>query len=174
MTTLATPRLFLCPHEPWDSAALVRGLNNFNVSQWTARIPFPYGPPDAEAFLAICRERHEGVLRLAITRMSQLIGGIGIEAGEIGYWLAEDHWGKGYGTEAAQAITDHAFEAMELSSLQARYRIGNDASRRILLGLGFAERGEQAGYSKATGGETVVMRLELSRDAWMKAKERRP
>ncbi len=173
MTTIATPRLFLCPHEPWDADALVRGLNNFNVAQWTARVPHPYGMADAQAFLLMCRDKTPNVLRLAITRTSQLIGGIGIEGGEIGYWLAEEQWGKGYGSEAAAAVTDYAFEAMELPSLQARYRIGNAASRRILLGLGFAELGEIKSHSKATGGETVVMRLELSRAAWEQARERR-
>lgn len=173
MTILATPRLFLCPHEPWDAAALVRGLNNFNVSQWTARVPFPYGMSDAESFLRLCREKSTGVARFAITRMNQLIGGIGVEAGEIGYWLAEEHWGKGYGTEAARAVTDYGFEVMQLPQLLARYRIGNEASRRILLGLGFAELGETKGYSKATGGETLVMQLELGRAAWEQAKERR-
>ena len=173
MTTFATPRLFLCPHEPWDGAALVRELNNFNVSQWTARIPFPYGPADAQGFLGLCRETSAGVLRLAITHQAALIGGIGVEAGEIGYWLAEAQWGKGYATEAAQAVTDHAFEAMGLERVVARYRIGNEASRRILLGLGFTELGEEDELSKATGGATRVMKLELLTAAWAKAVERR-
>ena len=172
MTAITTPRLLLCPHEPWDGDALVRELNNFNVSQWTARIPFPYGPADAQAFLNLCRETRPDVQRFAITRNGGLIGGIGVEAGEIGYWLAEAQWGKGYATEAAQAVTDHAFEVMGLERMVARYRLGNEASRRILLGLGFAEIGEEDGVSKATGGATRVMKLELTA-AWAKAVERR-
>ncbi len=173
MTTFVTPRLLLCPHEPWDGDALVRGLNNFNVSQWTARIPFPYRPADAQSFLDLCREAEANVLRLAITREAALIGGISIEDGEIGYWLAEGQWGKGYATEAAHVVTDHAFEVMGLQRMVARYRLGNEASRRILLGLGFMELGEDAGVSKATGGATTVMKLELSPAAWAKARERR-
>jgi hypothetical protein len=68
------------------------------------------------------------------------------------------------------AVTDYAFEAMELPSLRARYRIGNAASRRILAGTGLCELGEIKSHSKATGGETVVMRLELSRAAWEQAR----
>ena len=173
MTTFATSRLLLCPHEPWDGDALVRGLNIFKVSQWTSRIPFPYGPADAQAFLALCREATADVLRLAITYQAALIGGISVEAGEIGYWLAENHWGKGYATEAAQAVTDHAFEVMGLQRMVARYRLGNEASRRILLGLGFTEQGEADGFSKATGGATRVMTLELSSTGWAAARERR-
>ena len=173
MTTFATSRLLLCPHEPWDGDALVRGLNNFNVSQWTARVPFPYGPADAQSFLGLCRETKADVLRLAITREAALIGGIGVEDGEIGYWLAETQWGKGFATEAAHAVTDHAFEVLGLERMVARYRLGNEASRRILLGLGFTELGEADGFSKATGSATRVMTLELTAAARAKAMERR-
>ena len=173
MTTITTPRLLLCPHEPRDGAALVRELNNFNVSQWTARIPFPYGPADAQDFLALCSQIDPSVKRFAITRNGGLIGSIGVEAGEIGYWLAEAYWGKGYATEAARAVTDHAFEVMGLERMVARYRIGNEASRRILLGLGFTELGEEDEFSKATGDATQVMKLELTAAAWAKAVERR-
>ena len=57
--------------------------------------------------------------------------------------------------------------------MQADYTIGNQASRRILLGLGFVERGEAKAFSKAVGGETNVMRLELTMAAWAAATERR-
>ena len=56
MIAIATSRLHLSRHEPWDVDALVRGLNNLNVSKWLARVPFPYGRADALAFLALCRE----------------------------------------------------------------------------------------------------------------------
>jgi RimJ/RimL family protein N-acetyltransferase len=173
MSSIATPRLLLRPYQAADSAALVRELNNFAVSQWTARIPFPYGPGDAEDFLKLCREEAHGNLRLAVSREGALIGGIGVEADEIGYWLAESHWGKGYGTEAARAVSDHAFEAMRLERMVARYRLGNEASRRILDGLGFSEIGVEDGVSKATGGATRVMKLELNSAKWAEARERR-
>ena len=173
MTGIATQRLLLRPYEGRDATALVRGLNNFNVSQWTSEIPYPYGVTDAEAFLAAANQLNAGELRLAITHCDELIGGALIEAGEIGYWLAETHWGKGYGTEAARAITDHGFETLGLTALQADYGIGNHASRRILLGLGFVERGEAKGFCKAAGGETDVMWLDLTMAAWAAAKERR-
>ena len=173
MTIIATQRLLLRPYAATDAAALVRGLNNFNVSRWTSEIPFPYDLSDAEAFLATANQLDAGELRLAIALHGHLIGGILIEAGEVGYWLAESHWNKGYGTEAARAMVDHGFAAMGLNDLRADYCIGNHASRRILLGLGFVERGKAKGFSKAQGGDVDVMWLELSRQAWAAAKERR-
>lgn len=173
MTTLLTSRLVLRPPRDGDREALVRGLNNFSVSQWTARIQFPYTTSDAGEFLSLTEKAPADVLRLAITHENELIGVIGIEAGEIGYWIAESHWGKGFGREAARAIADHAFTSLGLAALTARYRLGNAASRRILLDLGFVETGEAKGYSRATGGETDLMTLALSKAGWQKARERR-
>ena len=120
---------------------LVRALDNLNVSRWTGRIPHPYGRSDAEAFFAHYRGRPQDALILFIVRDGELIGGIGIEIGELGYWLAEPHWGQGYGREAARAVVDHAFMTLDRDTVTASYFTGNAASRRILEGLGFIETG---------------------------------
>ncbi len=172
MTTLTTTRLTLRPPEHGDAAALVRGLDNFNVSQWTGRIPCPYGLEDAQAYIAHCRALGDDALGLLIIHETQVIGGIGIE-GELGYWLAEPWWGLGLATEAARAVTDHAFTALGRTELDASYQIGNSASRRILLGLGFAEMAEGKGFSKARQVETRIMLLTLTREGWQEARERR-
>lgn len=172
MTTLTTTRLTLRPPEPGDAAALVRGLGNFAVAQWTGRIPHPYGHADAEAYIAHCQALPDHALGLLIIHDGEVIGGIGIE-GELGYWLAEPYWGQGIATEAARAVTDHAFTALGCSGLDASYQLGNTASRRILLGLGFTETGEGTGFSKARQQETRLMLLNLTRAGWQKARERR-
>lgn len=174
MTTIATQRLILRPPRGSDADALVRALDNLNVSRWTGRIPHPYGPEDAEAFLDHFCKRPEDALILLITRNGELIGGIGIENGELGYWLAEPQWGQGYGTEAARAVTDHAFLERGTERLVASYQSGNGASRRILLGLGFVETGEANSFSRARGEEVGIVTLALTREGWKRAKERRP
>jgi len=173
MTMLLTPRLTLRPPCAADAAAIVRELGKFDVSRWTGRVPHPYGPADAEAFLAHCRELPARALVLAVTRDDALIGVIGVEHGELGYWLAESAWGRGYGKEAAQAIVDHAFDVLGLEELVASYHLGNAASRRILLGLGFVETGEGSAFSKARQAEVAHMKLKLTRAAWADARERR-
>lgn len=173
MTTLTTARLILRPPCAADAGAILRELGNLNVSRWTGRVPHPYGPADAEAFLAHCSGLADDARVLAITRADALIGVIGIEHGELGYWLAEAHWGHGYGTEAARAITDHAFAELGREELVASYHLGNAASRRILLGLGFVEIGEGSADSKARQAEVPHMKLRLTRGAWREAKERR-
>ena len=113
-------------------------------------------------------------LMLFITRYGELIGGIGITQDELGYWLAEPHWGQGFGTEAARAVTRHAFTGLAYDSLVASYQLGNAASRRILLGLGFQETGQDVAFSRARGAEVPIMRMALTRQGWAEAKERKP
>jgi RimJ/RimL family protein N-acetyltransferase len=173
MTTIRTSRLTLRPPLARDVTGLVVGLGNLNVARWTGRVPHPYGHEDAKAFLAHASEARETALILVIVRDDDLIGGIGIENGELGYWLAEPHWGRGYGREAARAITDHAFLQTGADSLIASYQKGNEASRRILLGLGFVATGEAMGFSKARQAETPIVMLELARRRWEDVKAAR-
>jgi len=173
MIILVTDRLTLRPPHEADAEALVHGLGNLNVSRWTGRVPYPYGRRDAEDYIARSRVTPQDELMLFITFGGELVGGIGITQDELGYWLAEPQWGKGFGTEAASAVTDHAFTAMGRDRMVASYHLGNDGSRRILLGLGFRETGEDVAFSRARAAEVPIMRLDLTRQAWREAKERR-
>jgi RimJ/RimL family protein N-acetyltransferase len=177
---IETERLILRPLAAGDLGTLAAALDNFNISKNTARIPFPYTLKDAEEFLVITQKTEPGTLRLAITAKDSgdhVRGSIGYEAGEsveIGYWLAEPDWGKGFGTEAARALTDHAFDVAGHGNLVAGFRHGNDASRRILEGLGFVKTGDAMMFSRAVGAEIPVTRLVLTRHNWRAAKGRRP
>lgn len=179
MTTITTGRLVLRPLVSSDAEALVSGLDNLAVSRWTSRIPFPYTLADAREFIAICATGKTEDLRLALVLDGAIIGVISYEGGsstapaEIGYWIAQPHWGKGLGREAARAIVDHGFEAGGLVSLTARHDLGNAASRRILEGLGFVRTGDEQGFSRARNAATTVARLHLSKDDWASAKARR-
>ena len=170
--SIATPRLLLRPLEAGDAAALVRGLNNFNVAKWTGRIPWPYGPDDAAAFLSATAAAQSSPASRAIERDGALIGVIAIERGEIGYWLAEPFWGRGYGKEAARAMADHGFTGLALPALTASHHLGNEASRRILLGLGFTETGQDTAHSRARDAMVPIARLMLPRTRWLEARER--
>jgi RimJ/RimL family protein N-acetyltransferase len=92
-------------------------------------------------------ERHGFGLRAAVLRESgELIGFVGVaRAGEpgvrpgdveIGWRLAREHWGKGYATEGARAVRDHAFAALRLARLVAFIRPANDASIAVARKLG--------------------------------------
>ncbi|MFY8350607.1 GNAT family N-acetyltransferase [Pseudoalteromonas sp. SSM20] len=63
----------------------------------------------------------------------------------IGYEFASAHWGKGYATEALNAIIAFAYSAHspfgELYRIQADTMLGNVASETVLNKLGFREEG---------------------------------
>ena len=61
--------------------------------------------------------------------------------GELGYWIAVSAWGRGYATEAAGALCDFAFGALDLHRIQARHLMRNPASGRVMQKLGMQREG---------------------------------
>jgi RimJ/RimL family protein N-acetyltransferase len=61
---------------------------------------------------------------------------------EIGWTFAEDHWGRGYATEAARAVIAHAFGPLGLPVLYSQTSTSNAASTRMMQRLGFTRRPE--------------------------------
>jgi RimJ/RimL family protein N-acetyltransferase len=55
---------------------------------------------------------------------------------EIGWRLAQEYWGKGYATEAAQAALQFAFSKLELPEVVAYTPVQNWRSRRVMERLG--------------------------------------
>ena len=61
---------------------------------------------------------------------------------EIGYGILQDQEGKGYTTEAVQAMTQWAFGNADVVFVEAEIEPENRASRRILEKCGFVSNGE--------------------------------
>lgn len=173
MTTITTERLILRPLDERDLDDLVVAINNFQIVKNTARIPFPYMRKDAEDYLALTRKADASTLFLSMALKAEphrVIGGISSEGGEsdaeIGYWIAQPLWGKGYTGEAARALTAHVFQYTDYNALVAGYRIGNEASHRILARLGFTSTHEEMIASRGLGYLVPVMRVALAREKW--------
>jgi ribosomal-protein-alanine N-acetyltransferase len=60
---------------------------------------------------------------------------------EIGYAVDYRHQGKGFATEAAEALLDFAFDELGLHRVEATYMPSNRASARVLDKLGFTPEG---------------------------------
>ncbi len=59
----------------------------------------------------------------------------------IGYELNRSYWGKGYATEALEAMKANAFEEMGLALLSVGHFSGNEGSRRVIEKCGFTYEG---------------------------------
>ncbi|PYT12806.1 MAG: GNAT family N-acetyltransferase [Acidobacteria bacterium] len=128
-----------------DAGSIARHANNRKV--WINlrdRFPHPYTLADAKKWIVVATgavpETH-----FAIAIGGEAVGGIGLtlkndiwrRSAEIGYWLREEHWGRGIATEAARAMVDHAFAALSITRLYAGAFEWNPASMRVLEKAGF-------------------------------------
>jgi len=67
---------------------------------------------------------------------------------EVGWRLRREHQGRGYATEAARAIADHAFGALGADELLAVCHPDNKASWSVMERLGMQPQGLQRWYGK--------------------------
>ena len=56
---------------------------------------------------------------------------------ELGYWLGQSFWGRGYMPEAARELLRHGFEDLGMTTIWCGYYDGNQKSKRVQGKLGF-------------------------------------
>lgn len=59
----------------------------------------------------------------------------------IGYFLAEDNWGKGIATESVEMLVKFLFEEVNVNRIQAEVMPANEVSKKVLLKNGFMKEG---------------------------------
>ena len=152
-----TDRLLLRPGWVEDAPQLHAAIAVEAVAMKLAQLPWPYTTEDAAAWLG--RDRGESecdcVILLRTPGAPTLIGGVGIGlrdgAHELGYWIAPEHWGRGYATEAAKAVVAMARDSLKLERLTSGHFTDNPASGRVLAKLGFDVTGEESRHCLARG-----------------------
>jgi ribosomal-protein-alanine N-acetyltransferase len=134
---------------PWqlsDKPALLRYANNRNVwINMTDIFPHPYTPEDADRWLWRCGSQQPPHTNLAVDLGGESIGAAGIalqqdvhrRTANIGYWVAEPFWGRGFATRALQLMTEYAFANFDVVRLQATVFEWNPASGRVLEKCGY-------------------------------------
>ncbi len=85
---------------------------------------------------------------------------------DIGLWIAAAWWGRGYGTEAAQATIDRAFADGWVDALWCSNRVTNNRARRVIEKCGFQFRGTGMVRSPTFFGAFPVERFVLDRRNW--------
>ena len=124
---LETERLMLRRPTLADVKAIARLANDRRIAENTRRLPHPYSQDHAIEFVrAMADEPRETVF--LIENNFAPIGMVGIdwrepEAPELGYWLGVEHWGQGFGTEAARAVIDFTFEEFDVEHLISGARV---------------------------------------------------
>jgi RimJ/RimL family protein N-acetyltransferase len=142
-----TERLLLRPGWIDDAALLQSAIAHESIAFNLAKLPWPYTMGDAHWYLGQKRKEGDAVF-LIFTRTDaapRLIGGIGLHEDrgemEIGYWITPSEWGKGYVTEAGNAVINIARHSLRLPRLVSGHFTDNPASGKVLRKLGFKPTG---------------------------------
>lgn len=167
---LATERLVMRAPREGDIEQLVALADNRHVAEMLARMPHPYGEAEARAFLAMTASRRAGIAyALTLAGTETFVGCAGLNTTdrglELGYWIGEPYWKRGYATEAAHALVDLAFQRTTIQVLHASTRVINPASRRVIHKCGFQYAG-QGMLNSIVAGQVPVERYRLDRKTW--------
>lgn len=171
---LETERLTLRKPTLADVKAIAGLANDRRIAENTRRLPHPYRPDHATHFVQTIAGDGANTVFL-IEHHHAPVGVVGIdwrkpETPELGYWLGVDHWGRGFGTEAARAAIDFAFEEFAIAQMISGARVVNPASRNILEKCGFQWSGVELHRFEALGSSSPVDCFRLTRGVWSSLK----
>lgn len=134
--------------ESSDIAAAHRLYSDERVMRWVGTGPCTLKQTRAMVAEYIEHQDRHGFSFWAVIdrRSGELIGDAGLytrgDEIELGYTIDANHWGRGYGTEAARLCVSAAFDELKAPALIALARPMNTASTAVLAKLGFKPEGE--------------------------------
>lgn len=143
-----------CKIRKWqleDAEDMAKALNNKAIhNNLRDGLPFPFTVKDATVFIQEMQSADpEKTFAFAITYQDKVIGSIGIfrkenihsRTAEIGYYIGEEYWGKGFGTCAIKLACKYVFDNTDIVRIYAEPFARNLASCRILEKSGFIYEG---------------------------------
>jgi ribosomal-protein-alanine N-acetyltransferase len=130
-----------------DAEELAKAINNKNVIKWLRDgLPSPYSASDAVDYIKSTMEADPNDLfAFAIVANGNVVGSISALrqgnihrlSAEMGYFIAEPYWGKGYATMAVKKLTDFIFSNTDIIRIFAMPFSDNEGSKRVLEKCGF-------------------------------------
>ncbi len=151
LPTLKGKNIVLRAFKNSDAGDLQENANNKKIARFTF-VPYPYKLKDAKSFIKRTRKNYrqkkEHNFAITLKKTNKAIGSISLmkldfknKNAELGYWLGEKYWGKGYTTEAGKLILRHAFNNLKLKRIYAMTFLSNKTSSKVLEKLGFKKEG---------------------------------
>ena len=151
-----------------DAKDLASALNNEKVlNNLRDGLPFPYTQQAAHDYIVTMLSSDENsTFAYAITIDDRAVGSIGAfrqgnihrQTAELGYYLAEEYWGKGIMTDAIRQICSLIFDTTDILRIYAEPFAYNIGSRRALEKAGFTYEGTMK-YSAVKNGKVLDMTL---------------
>ncbi|MDE6531083.1 MAG: GNAT family N-acetyltransferase [Lachnospiraceae bacterium] len=144
----------ICSIRKWelsDARDLSIALSNKKIQDnLRDGLPYPYTEEDGADFISAMLSADENdTFAFAITVDGKVIGSIGVfrqrnihrQTAELGYYIAEEYWGKGIMTEAVKQICEYVFSKSDIIRIYAEPYAYNAASCRVLEKAGFQYEG---------------------------------
>ena len=160
-----------CELRKWrlsDAKDLATALNNKHIlNNLQDGLPFPYTEQDAKEYIiATLSADEDDTFAYALTLDDRVIGSIGAfrqgnihrQTAELGYYLAEEYWGKGIMTDAIRQLRSLIFETTNIIRIYAEPFSCNAGSRRTLEKAGFTYEGTMKSNA-VKNGKVVDMTL---------------
>ena len=113
-------------------------------------LPYPYTEQDGIDFISSMLSANEDeTFAFAITLDDKAIGSIAVfrqqnihrQTAEMGYYIAEEYWGKGIMTDAVKQICEYVFKNSDILRIYAEPFAYNAGSCRVLEKAGFQYEG---------------------------------
>ena len=89
----------------------------------------------------------------------------------IGYSSCREFWGRGFMTQALQAVIDLCFKELEANRVYAEYFVGNIGSCRVMEKCGMEREGLMRQGMMARGVFHDVVMHGITRDMWLSKRE---
>ena len=144
-----------------DAAPLAAALSNKNIlNNLRDGLPYPYTEKDAEEYIDfILNSNPNDTFAYAIDVDGRAVGSIGafrqgnihFRTAELGYYLAEEYWGRGIMTIAVKQICEKLFAETDILRIFAEPFDCNVGSRRVLEKAGFQLEGILKNYAFKNG-----------------------
>ncbi|MDE6602078.1 MAG: GNAT family N-acetyltransferase [Lachnospiraceae bacterium] len=161
----------ICKIRKWelsDAKELATALSNKNIQDnLRDGLPYPYTEQDGVDFISAMLSTNENdSFAFAIMADNKVIGSIGVfrqgnihrRTAELGYYIAEEYWGKGIMTEAVKQICEYVFDKSDIIRIYAEPFAYNEASCRVLEKAGFQYEGTLRSNA-IKNGKVIDMRM---------------
>ncbi|MCW5720817.1 MAG: GNAT family N-acetyltransferase [Devosia sp.] len=173
MTELVTDRLLLRAPRADDAPCYALGVGEYAVARWLTPLPWPYTLTMAADWLRQAPPPAPGKALFIVDHPQKgLIGGVSL-LGELGFWIARPHWGRGYGLEAARAVIDWHFAQSEDDAILSSAHHDNHASLQLKARLGFRPVGREFRFSQALQHNVEHIVTRLDRTNWANGEKSR-
>jgi RimJ/RimL family protein N-acetyltransferase/ribosomal protein S18 acetylase RimI-like enzyme len=152
-TPIRTERLLIRPFQPNDLAAYFARRNDPDVARFQDwELPYPMERAEKVVSAVVAMEGPENdkwwTAVVCDPDTGEVFGDVGTElswqgrTAEVGFTFAKEHWGKGYASEAVEALVGYLFDGLNVTRVFGMLHPDNRASAMVLERTGFLFEGE--------------------------------